>query len=413
MIVNSSHFYNSSFIFNKNFKTTQFCCYSYLLNQPDKFNERREDLLQKKLRRAIRDNQPERAKAAILQGAPINRQDINANDGHNDYHIVRSSYYKCNEIAKILIENGAKLNVTCEHGHSPIMIVAARRNYELAEAYIKAGADVNHKDNDGLTALMEACKHHDEEMITLLINAGADVQVIDNQGNNALLYVMKDDFIRLLKHSRPDYSSFLLSIKKLIALSAIDFTDCDGNTALMIAVKEGLFDLIELLLEANPDRQIKNKFGQNAFDIAMNEIKSRNDLAKNYTEIIEILMEKELSTYPKGDTNSAADHPRLILYVDDLEKVKLFIKEGDDIDQQDRWSKNTALHLAASNGHAEIVKVLIEAKANVHLKNHFNNETALDGALRKQQNNLEEIETYHTFAIKLVGKVQGNSSNIE
>lgn len=267
---------NCSFVGFSKIHNNKFSTLSKINDICSRINEKKTQILQNILSVAIEQNASFNkktlmptymAKAAILCGAPINRQYIHANDAHNHYHIIRCANYKANDIAKLLIKNEVNVNVTSQHGHSPIIIVANRYNYnyELAEELIKAGADVNHQDNNGVTALMNACNIADSEMIDLLIAAGADAKIVDNQGNNALFYLIKSPLFPFSS----DRESFLQSMKNLIRLSDIDFCDKDGNTALMKASEKRYFELFNLLLDANANIEIENNFGQTFLDFAL------------------------------------------------------------------------------------------------------------------------------------------------
>lgn len=59
----------------------------------------------------------------------------------------------------------------------------------------------------------------------------------------------------------------------------------------------------------------------------------------------------------------------------DIEDVHKALEEKVDVNAQDEWGK-TALHMAAANGHEEIVKALVDAGANLALANESGN-TAL------------------------------------
>lgn len=62
----------------------------------------------------------------------------------------------------------------------------------------------------------------------------------------------------------------------------------------------------------------------------------------------------------------------------DADDVQRALEGKVDVNAQDEWGK-TALHMAAANGHDEIVKVLIDAGANVAVANESGN-TALHWA---------------------------------
>lgn len=53
----------------------------------------------------------------------------------------------------------------------------------------------------------------------------------------------------------------------------------------------------------------------------------------------------------------------------DLDMVRILLREGQEINEQSQFKKNTALHLAAANGHILIVKYLVQEKADAAIKN--------------------------------------------
>jgi len=61
----------------------------------------------------------------------------------------------------------------------------------------------------------------------------------------------------------------------------------------------------------------------------------------------------------------------------DLKAVKSSLSSGVDINSQDAKNGYTALHLAASNDHKAIVKLLVESGADIN-KLNFRKETPLD-----------------------------------
>lgn len=52
-----------------------------------------------------------------------------------------------------------------------------------------------------------------------------------------------------------------------------------------------------------------------------------------------------------------------------IDVVKFLISQEIDIDAQTLNFKDTALHLAVQEGHTEIIKILLDAHANLNLRN--------------------------------------------
>jgi quinoprotein dehydrogenase-associated probable ABC transporter substrate-binding protein len=142
----------------------------------------------------MRDHVPS-VKALLKAGANIEEP------GPEGYHplslaIAESKY----EAAKALMEAGADVSVASgEDGLTPLMIVAAQtgpaegarflpgstRPIDVAKGLIERGAKVNAQANNGMTALMIAATHNSPPMIGLLIDAGADAEAKNKQGQTA------------------------------------------------------------------------------------------------------------------------------------------------------------------------------------------------------------------------------------
>jgi ankyrin repeat protein len=78
----------------------------------------------------------------------------------------------------------------------------------------------------------------------------------------------------------------------------------------------------------------------------------------------------------------------LLIQLNDIEGIKKFIADGEDINMQDQFGK-TALMFASFYNKPEIVKLLVEAGANLDIQDQWGR-TALDCA--KEGNNKEIIE---------------------
>ena len=76
------------------------------------------------------------------------------------------------EVVKLLLKNGADVNILTKDGGSPIISAVHNDNAaQILKLLIKAGADVNHVNKYGMTALKLA--HGNKEIEPILIKAGA------------------------------------------------------------------------------------------------------------------------------------------------------------------------------------------------------------------------------------------------
>lgn len=90
------------------------------------------------------------------------------------------------EIARLLLDRGAKLEVRNRSGQTPLIAQAFRGNHwtgrGILPLLLERSANVDAVDNDGMTALMYAAKQGMVEDVKALLQRGADRQRKDNKG---------------------------------------------------------------------------------------------------------------------------------------------------------------------------------------------------------------------------------------
>ena len=143
---------------------------------------------------AMRDHVPS-IKALLEKGADVEQP------GPQGYRplalaIAESKY----EAAKAFMEGGADVSAASgADGLTPLMLIAAQtspaegarflpgstRPSDIAKGLVERGAKVNAQAKNGMTALMIAASHNSAPMIGLLMDAGADPAVKNNQGLTA------------------------------------------------------------------------------------------------------------------------------------------------------------------------------------------------------------------------------------
>ena len=146
------------------------------------------------------------------------------------------------QAVKNALRNGADINMRERIGpyRTILMIVAGQGKWDLAKVLVESGANVNATDVHGDTALMEACREGHLNIVELLIEHGANLNAAVNvgvgQGYTPLIYAAESGHVNvvkcLLKHDAN------INAKK------------DGDTALIIAEKNGHMDVARILREA-------------------------------------------------------------------------------------------------------------------------------------------------------------------
>ncbi len=161
---------------------------------------------------AVRENGIETVNALLDAGVPINQQ-----TGDNSTPLLIALQNAHLDLARVLIERGADVNLANRKGWNPLYMAVKVRNqeigtmpnpdasgmYELIELLIAKGADVNARISGetevhdaiastwlkeaGATPLLRAAWCGDLEVIKLLMAHGADPFITTNDGTTALM----------------------------------------------------------------------------------------------------------------------------------------------------------------------------------------------------------------------------------
>ena len=262
------------------------------------------------------------------------------------------------ELVKLLVENGATIDIGKENGdRTPLIEASDSGHADIAAYLISKGADVNALGN-GVTPLMAAVSTNAmatgpaeprEETIRLLLEKGADVNVQDNTW-------LKTGFSPLMMAVRQADAAL---VQTLLAKQAdLNLKSADGETALDMAKKDRL-EYITRLLEASaagkrsgpPDEELHPLFDA-AKQGRLDEVRS---LVENGADV-------HLRT-PNGSTPLmfAADGGS-------LETTLFLIAAGSEVNAAN-GSNNTALIFAAIKGNDAVAQALLSAKADVNAGN--------------------------------------------
>lgn len=109
------------------------------------------------------------ARILVENGADVNIKD---RGGETPLHIA--SYYGKADMVRFLLENGAKVGARKNNGATPLHDAAIIGRADVARLLIENGADVNARANDGLTPYAYARLKRSESLMSLLKENGAD-----------------------------------------------------------------------------------------------------------------------------------------------------------------------------------------------------------------------------------------------
>ncbi|MBA3815862.1 MAG: ankyrin repeat domain-containing protein [Parachlamydiaceae bacterium] len=355
------------------------------------------------------------AECGYLEGVKIvlnNHPEININyrsymsrDDFGSTVLMGAALNGNKEIVKLLLEAGADPNIidpsrmsncelnfsdqTFKNGDTALMRASGRGHKEIVELLLNAGADVNVQDLCGDTALILAAEHAHEddhaETVKLLLNKGANPNIKRNT-KDMVTFRSLNDWTALMcaaNNAKKEIVELLLK-----AEADPNIRDECGNTALILATNRDQPDTVRLLLKAKADPDAQNKQGVGALIRAA---------CNGFTDVVKELLEVNANLNLQNRYGVTA-----LMFAADLghkEIAELLINAKADLNILNR-NGDTALILSAAKGHKEIAELLVGAKANLNIQTKKRGWTALMFAVESRYK--EIIKGRHKEIIKLL-----------
>ena len=158
----------------------------------------------------------------IQNGADVNAR--RTKESNKDWtSLMYASYDSKLDIMKLLLENGALIDIRTPSLHSAYLIAAQYGTPDAVELLINNGAELNCTDSDGDSALICAAKNEQTDNIKLLIEYGVDINIRNKDGKRAIDYAKEkriSDACKML--SNPDnygYATRKINLNKKSDLS--------------------------------------------------------------------------------------------------------------------------------------------------------------------------------------------------
>ncbi len=257
----------------------------------------------------------------------------------------------------ILFENYSKSEHT-----TPLITSIQCGLTNLATFMIDVNVNIDERpESVGITPLVAAIIEENEDLIRVLIDRGADLNKVTAKFNLTPLMVAvlrgKERTAKMLIEAGADPHLFGMN---------------SGYTALMMACEEGNTEICQLLLDAKVDLQQHRKMDQyTALMIAA---------SKGHTTIFDMLIKAGASTDQPLDEYGIPQFVKLCLN-NEVMAVACFIDVGTNIDITTRDESLTAMMVAISSGHVEVVSLLAKAQQDLDKEFYEGGPTALMLAL--------------------------------
>ena len=172
------------------------------------------------------------------------------------------------QTVKAALASNINPNIYNEAGDSALILAAAGGHLEIAQTMLRKKASINYQDKDGYSALLASTWKGENKLSLYLLDNKADVHLKHNSERTALMFAAWKCSPKVVE-----------AILKKSATN-INAQDRDEWTALMFAAFKGNIENVKLLLKYKADREIHNKDGLTALDLAEK---------KNFSEVIALL----------------------------------------------------------------------------------------------------------------------------
>ncbi|XP_058476877.1 caskin-2-like isoform X2 [Solea solea] len=221
--------------------------------------------------------------------------------------------------------------------------------------------NINYQDSDGFSALHHAALTGTTELLSLLLDAQATVDIKDINGMRPLHYAAWQ--------GKADSVSVLLR-----ASASVNSSSLDGQIPLHLSAQYGHYEVSEMLLQHQSNPCLRNKAKKTPLDLACEFGRLKVAQLLLSSNMVTALLEGD------GGHDAVVDSPsttplHLAARNGHKDIIMLLLKAGIDINRATK--AGTSLHEAALYGKTEVVRLLLDAGINVNMRNTYN-QTALD-----------------------------------
>ncbi len=285
-----------------------------------------------------------------------------------------------------LLKNCDSKELKLNDNISFLSIACMNEQINTVKLLIEKGCDVNEKDHNGKTILHEMCRKGNVDITKLLINNGAKLNEQSNTGKTELFYGIEP-----IKENS-------IEIIKILLKNGANINVKDKNEGTLIHKLAGEQNkeqesqkLMRLLIIKGAKIDEIDKYG---YTPLMNICYFHDNL-----EMIKLLIKNGANPEKVDKQNKRAIN--LACANNQTKIVKYLMRYEKDINRQD-IKGNTLLHEVCQNQYLkinEIVELLIEKGIDTKIKNN-ENETALEMMKNKQfkyNGNIKFLESYELF----------------
>jgi cytohesin len=266
------------------------------------------------------------------------------------------------EIVNLIIDRFENVDIEDKNYRTPLMAAVYANNAKLAQLLIDRGADPNrfnsreNQSKTGVPPLVNyAAMGGNSELLKALVQAGAQVNVTTKEGDTPLHLAAQAGGIMFgNENARRSAQGYLDSLKTLLDNQAnVNLKNDANETPIEVAAKREFLDAVELLAENSKDLNFEIGEG------SLIHWAAKNGLPKTVANLVqqESKSVNTLDEFKRTPVHLAAEQGHANV-------VELLIKSRAEFDRPD-IDGSSPLLIASAAGHVEVVERLIDAGADI------------------------------------------------
>jgi ankyrin repeat protein len=288
---------------------------------------------------AVKNNDYEKVKLLIEEDVLL----VNIKDkaGNTPLHIAAT--IGSVELIELILSKGADINAQNTQLNTPLHEAIQNRKENISLLLIENGADLNKVNTQDQTPLHRAALHNQKRTGEMLIDKGASVDPVDKYQRTPFLYVARQwgdvEFGKLLLDKGAD----------------INIKDMDNQMALDLAAWRGFNDFIDFLLDNGAE-----------YDTSRGGTRWMLTFAANCgsTRLFNVVLKKEKELLSDESFSQRIMHTAIT--GGSVEIVNLLLSKNIPLNNDANIYGWTPSHYAALNGHAEMIRFLVEKKFDIN-----------------------------------------------
>ncbi len=316
---------------------------------------------------AARDGDIEKMRSLLAEGVDPNGQN---KDGFTALCAATSRNQL--QAAKFLVEQGADILQPTKYDVTSYDIALYWGHIELVQWNLENGISPFKKDHQERTPLNTAVRQGHPALVRLLLEKGADINEVDSDDHAPLATVLQDAWQEMkMREDGVDPTHTVapeirMEIVRILIEegAALDTPNQVGYTALMYAAAANYTEAMQLLIESGARTDLQGNDSMTVIDV-----KQAPEMKKALREAIAAKMAKAEAATAENITTA--------VIMGDVGMLQHLLRHGtQEIDARINKDLQTPLMLAITRDNTDMVKALLDAGADLHLKN-THGETAI------------------------------------